>query len=52
MLFKFLDLKLNVEIQSHDTGKEWNDWLEEEDNLKLLCKRKFYEVPLSDNHLQ
>lgn len=22
MLFKFLDLKLNVEIQSHDTGKE------------------------------
>lgn len=33
MLFEFLDLKLNVEIQR-------NDWLEEEDNLQPQCTVK------------
>lgn len=43
---------MNEDIQNHDIVEEENYWLEDEGNLKPQCKRKCYEVPVSDNHLQ
>jgi len=42
---------MNEEMQNHDIVEE-NDWLEDEDNLKPQCKRKCYEVPVSDTDLE